>query len=101
MLVEAKALKKPFFNNKNKQPVFQVLLIDNDETEDVQVEEAQKVNYFKVKEHLKQGGSVFITTNNKQKLIEQKTAKTKQSYVKAQRTYGRIMKAHLKTCKNM
>ena len=51
-------------NKKTKSPVFQVLLLDNDASDDVEVQEAAEVNFFKVKEHLKNGGSVFITSKD-------------------------------------
>ena len=89
-------MKNLLLNKKNKLPLFQVLLIDNGETDDVQVEEAKKVDYFKVKEHLSHGGSVFITSKSKQKLKTQKTSKTQQSYSKAQKNMGRLMKTHLR-----
>ena len=37
-------------------------------SEDVEVQEAKQVDFFQVKEHLKNGGSVFITSKESQKL---------------------------------
>ena len=54
-------------NKKTKVPLFQVLLIDNDASEDVEVQESKQVNFLQVKEHLKNGGSVFITSKHSQK----------------------------------
>ena len=48
--------------------VFQVLLLDNDANEDVEVQESKNVDFARVEEHLAQGGSVFITSKNSQKL---------------------------------
>ena len=45
-----------------KSSVFQVLLLDNDASEDVEVQEAEQVDFCQVKEYLKNGGSVFITS---------------------------------------
>lgn len=53
---------------KNKPRVFQVLLLDNDENEEVEVEEAEQVDFSRVEEHLEHGGSVFITSKRSQKI---------------------------------
>ncbi|XHH09507.1 MAG: hypothetical protein ACFCUE_02450 [Candidatus Bathyarchaeia archaeon] len=83
---------KGFLGNGNyKEPLFQVLLLDNDETLDVQVQEAQTVNYSAVKEHLKNGGSVFITTKKQQKLSPPKTGKAQQNYTATRRNYGALL----------
>ena len=62
-------------NKKTKTPVFQVLLLDNDASEDVEVQEATRVNFLQVKEHLRNGGSVFITSKRSQKLAPSKENK--------------------------
>jgi hypothetical protein len=92
-------LKNFALNKKNKLPLFQVLLIDNSKTADVKVEESKEINYLKLKRHLNHGGSVFITSNSKQKLLEQKN-KSLQSYVFSRRNFGYLMKAYLRTSKN-
>lgn len=74
-------------NKKNKVPLFQVLLIDNDAGEDVEVQEAKQVNFLRVKEHLKNGGSVFITSKGSQKIVHPKT-KARLNYNKSRRNYG-------------
>ena len=51
-----------------KTPMFQVLLLNNDASDDVEVQEAYQVDFFEVRKHLKNGGSVFITSKNSQKL---------------------------------
>ena len=61
-------MKNLLVNKKTKPAVFQVLLPDNGESEDVEVQEAKQVDFFQVKEHLKNGGSVFITTKGSQKI---------------------------------
>jgi hypothetical protein len=53
---------------RTKPSVFQVLLLDNDTSDDVEVQEAKQVDFCQVKEHLKNGGSVFITSKGAQKL---------------------------------
>ena len=53
---------------KEKERVFQVLLLDNDANEDVEVQESKCVDFARVEEHLAHGGSVFITSKNSQKL---------------------------------
>jgi hypothetical protein len=48
--------------------VFQVLLLDNDGTQEVEVHENDEVDYLRIQEHLKHGGSVFITSKPSQKI---------------------------------
>jgi hypothetical protein len=64
---------------RNIPAVFQVLLLDKDDSEDVEVQEAKKVDFFQIKEHLKNGGSVFITSKGSEKLSYPK-AKAQQNY---------------------
>ena len=47
--------------------MFQLLFLKNDENQSVEVEEVEKIDFRKVKEHLEQGESVFITTKRKEK----------------------------------
>ena len=61
-------MKNLLVNKKTKPAVFQVLLPDNGDSEDVEVQEAKQVDFSHVKEHLKNGGSVFITTKGSQKI---------------------------------
>jgi len=60
-------LKNSAEATKEKAQVFQVLLL-NDASEEVEVQEAEKIDFLRVQRHLKQGGSVFITSKNSQKL---------------------------------
>jgi len=53
---------------REKPRVFQVLLLRNDASQEVEVQEAEEVDFLRVQEHLKQGGSVFIASKNSQKL---------------------------------
>jgi hypothetical protein len=54
--------------NSDKSRMFQVLLLRNDASQDVEVQESSEVDFLSVQEHLKKGGSVFITSKNAQKL---------------------------------
>ena len=58
---------KNFFPLKNKSRVFQVVLLDNS-SQDVEIQEAKQVDFLRVEEHLAHGGSVFITSKNSQKI---------------------------------
>ena len=86
---------KNSFENK-KAPVFQVLLLYNDASDDVRVQEAGKVNFCEVKEHLKNGGSVFITSKDAQKL-GYPVSKAQQNYTKSRRNYGALFHQHLRS----
>ncbi|MGD6935132.1 MAG: hypothetical protein ACQCN5_13100 [Candidatus Bathyarchaeia archaeon] len=78
-----------FFKDKKcKETLFQVLLLDNDADLNVQVQEAPWVDYSTVKEHLKNGGSVFITSKKQQKILTPKTGKAQQRYSLSRRKYG-------------
>ena len=89
-------MKNLLANKKTKPPVFQVLLLDNDTSEDVEVQEAKQVDFFQVKEHLKNGGSVFITSKGSQKLVYPK-AKALLNYSKSRKNYGALFRQHLRS----
>ena len=78
-------------NKKTKPPTFQVLLLDNNATEDVEVQEAEHVDFYHVKEHLNNGGSVFITSKNAQKIFYPK-AKAQLNYTRSRKTLGFIFR---------
>ncbi|MCL4429572.1 MAG: hypothetical protein M1167_02350 [Chloroflexi bacterium] len=78
---------------KMRPSVFQVLLLDNDASDDVEVQEGKQVDFSHVKEHLKHGGSVFITSKSSQKLAYPK-AKAQHNYSKTRRNYGTIFRQH-------
>jgi hypothetical protein len=80
---------------RNRPSVFQVLLLDKDDDEDVEVQEAKKVDFFQVKEHLKNGGSVFITSKGSEKITYPK-AKAQQNYSMSRRTCGFLFRQHLR-----
>jgi len=85
-----------FSNKKAKPTLFQVLLLDNNAGEDVEVQEAKQVNFFQVKEHLKNGGSVFITSKHSQKLFHPQT-KAQLNYNKSRKNYGVLFRQHLRS----
>ena len=81
---------------KTKPSIFQVLLLDNDVSEDVEVQEAKEVNFSQVKEHLRNGGSVFITSKGSQKLSLPK-ARAQQNYNRSRRTCGFLFRQQLRS----
>ena len=58
--------------------MFQVLLLNNDASQEVEVQEGKYVDFLKVQEHLAHGGSVFITSKRSQKLPILPKAKEKE-----------------------
>ena len=89
-------MKNLLVNKKTKPAVFQVLLLDNGDSEDVEVQEAKQVDFSHVKEHLKNGGSVFITSKGSQKISYPK-AKAQLNYSKSRKTYGALFRQHLRS----
>jgi hypothetical protein len=85
-------LRNPTANAK-KTPIYQVLLLDNDESDDVSVQEAEKVDFLQVKEHLQNGGSVFITSKATQKATYPKTM-GQQNYCHSRRALGVLFRQH-------
>lgn len=53
---------------KEKHRVFQAVFLKNNKSQEVKVVEDEQIDFMKVQEHLKNGGSVFITSKNSQKL---------------------------------
>ncbi len=47
---------------------YQTILLKEDASREVEVHEEKQVDFFKIQEHLKQGGSVFITSKSTEKL---------------------------------
>jgi len=69
--------------NSDKSRMFQVLLLRNDASQVVEVQESNEVDFLSVQEHLKQGGSVFITSKNSQKLnINEETKRVRRNRIK-------------------
>ena len=70
--------------------MFQVLLLNNDASQEVEVQEGKHVDFLKVQEHLAHGGSVFITSKSSQKLLlpkEEKVHRNKSKSRKAASLY--------------
>ena len=55
-----------------KTQTFQIMLLRNNADQEVEVHEAEKVDFLRIQEHLKEGGSVFITSKCSQKLSKPK-----------------------------
>ncbi len=83
-------------NKKTKPPTFQVLLIDNNVNADVKVQEAEHVDFCNVKEHLKNGGSVFITSKNTQKICYKKS-KAQINYNRSRKTIGFLFRQQMRS----
>jgi hypothetical protein len=83
-------------NKKTGRSVFQVLLLDNDASQDVEVQEGEDVDFMQVKEHLKNGGSVFITSKNTQKLAYPKNH-SQQNLCRSRRTLGFLFRQQLRS----
>lgn len=83
-------------NKKTKPSIFQVLLLDNNSSQDVEVKESEQVDFCQVKEHLKNGGSVFITSKDTQKLTYPKT-KAQQNYSRSRRNYGFLFRQQMRS----
>ncbi len=79
-----------------KPSTFQVLLLDNDESQDVEVRETEQVDFCQVKEHLKNGGSVFITSKGSQKMRYPKT-KAQANYARSRKTLGFLFRQQMRS----
>ncbi len=51
-----------------KNCTFQVMLLRNDESREVEVHEETEVDFSRIQHHLSHGGSVFITSRPSQKI---------------------------------
>jgi hypothetical protein len=87
---------KNIIDKKGKLPVFQVLLINNDASDNVEVQEAEEVNFFKVKQHLRNGGSVYITSKESQKMTYPKP-RAQANYGKTRRNMGFLFRQHVRS----
>ncbi len=83
-------------NKRTKPSVFQVLLLDNDESLDVEVQESEQVDFCQVKQHLKNGGSVFITSRGSQKL-RLPNPSALQNYNSSRKTIGLLFRQHMRS----
>jgi hypothetical protein len=82
-------------NNATK-PLYQVLLLDNNAGQDVSVHEADQVDFSAVKEHLQNGGSVFITSTEAQKIEYNKT-KAQTNYNRTRRNMGFVFRQRMRS----
>jgi uncharacterized lipoprotein YajG len=96
MLREENRLKN--MAKKNVAPLFQILLLNNDQSNDVTVHETEKVNYSTVKQHLNNGGSVFITSKPSQKIVTPKKY-AHQKYNCARRKIANLLLTNLRNGK--
>jgi hypothetical protein len=85
-----------FDPKRSKGSIFQVLLLDNDENLAVEVREGKQVDFCQVKEHLKNGGSVFITSKDSQK-INFPINKSQLNYNKSRENYGFLFRRQLRS----
>lgn len=63
---------------KEKTLLFQVLFLDSNGSQ-VEVQEEPNVDFMRVQSHLKNGGSVFITSRDSEKLTMPKQKRARQS----------------------
>lgn len=94
--IRCRKLKGLLATKKTKETLFQVLLLDNDADLNVKIQEAERVDFCTVKEHLKNGGSVFITSKKSQRIITPKAGKAQQNYTKTRKNYGALIQATYK-----
>jgi len=87
-------------NKKTKLSLYQVLLLDNDKSQDVSVQEAEAVDFGQVKAHLKNGGSVFITSRASQKIALPKTC-MQANYNRSRKTLGLLFHKHMRSQQNV
>ncbi len=83
-------------NKRSRISVFQVLLLDNGKSQDVEVHEAEQVDFCQVKKHLKNGGSVFITSKDTQKIQYPKT-KAQLNYNRSRKTIGFLFRQQVRS----
>jgi len=83
-------------NRKDKPSLYQVLFLDNGESQDVEVQEAEQVDFCVVKKHLRNGGSVFITSRPEQK-VDVSNSKAQENYSRSRKTLGFLLHKRLKS----
>lgn len=72
-----------------------MLLLDNDNNLDVTVQESSQVDFGTVKRHLKNGGSVFITSKSSQKIHFPKS-RAQTNLVRARKNVGSLFRRHVR-----
>ena len=60
-------MQKTVIENKKKEAPFQLFVLKNDATQNVEVTESDEINFEELKSHLERGDSVFITRKRGQK----------------------------------
>jgi hypothetical protein len=78
-----------------RSSLFQVLLLDNTDSQNVEVQETEQVDFYTVKQHLRNGGSVFITSKDKQKIAYRKTH-PQTNYNQSRKTLGTLFQQQTK-----
>ena len=82
-------------NNKEKY-TYQTMLLENDTSTEVEIHEAKEVDFGRIQEHLRRGGSVFITSKHSQKLPMPNTPRRRlHSKRKAARTVTALFLDHV------
>jgi len=80
---------------REKLCVFQVLLLHNDASQEVEILEAEEVDFPRIQDHLKEGGSVFVTSKNSQKLPMPKEQEARHQNKKRMKTLTTFYFDHL------
>jgi hypothetical protein len=62
-------LSEPIEMKTENLLTYQVMLIRNDASTEVEIHEERNVDFSRIQEHLQQGGSVFITSKPQQKIL--------------------------------
>jgi len=70
-----------------KQRVFQVMLLHNNGSQEVEVQEDKEVDFLRLWDHIEKGGSAFITSKNSQKLRIPKQKRQKENGLKTITTF--------------
>jgi hypothetical protein len=65
---EKNLLREIIEADNEKICTYQTMLLKNDESREVEVHESKELDFYRIQEHLRQGGSVFITGKPSQKL---------------------------------
>jgi len=61
-------ISKNFVKTDEEKPLFQLFFLKDNEDHSVKIEEVEEIDFRKVKKHLEQRESVFITLKRKKKL---------------------------------
>jgi hypothetical protein len=65
-----KSVLREIVQIENEKPrMFQVMLLCNDASKNIEVHETKEIDYSTIQNHLQRGGSVFITSKPSQKLL--------------------------------